>query len=139
MSILSSLFIGKLADVFVDLAKKKFDRDISVEEVRGEVLKGVTDVLGKMPEAQAKVLLAEAGGNWLQRSWRPLTGLSLAFTIFFWAIIVPIAVGWLGTPPLSVGDKLLEWVFDGLITFGSIYAGGRSLEKITDLITSRRK
>jgi len=57
--------------------------------------------------------------------------------VFFWAVCVPIGVDWFGLPPIRVGDMLLEWVFTALLGFGSVYAGGRTLEKIADRVTAR--
>lgn len=127
--------IGPLADNLTDVWKEKIKAGASREEIRGEIIKTVSETFGSMSDAQMKVLVAEAQGeSWLQRMWRPLTGASLGFTVIFYAVIVPVAVDWLGAPPVRIGDMLLEWVFNGLLAFGTVYAGGRSLEKIATQI-----
>ena len=134
---LAGLLVGPLTKSFTDIAKAKIERDMSETELRAEVAKAVTSALENIPDAQARVLIAEAGGSWLQRSWRPLTGACLGFTVFFWAVLVPISVDWVGLPTIRIGDTLLEWVFTALLGFGSVYAGGRTLEKIADRVTAR--
>ena len=134
---LINLIGGPIANSVTDVIKTKINRDMSDTEMRAEVAKAVAGALETIPDAQASVLIAEAQGHgWLQRSWRPLTGAMLGFVIIFWALIVPIAVDWLGFPPIRIGDKLLEWVMTALISFGTVYAGGRTLEKIADRVTA---
>ena len=58
--------------------------------------------------------------------------ISFAFVLFWYAFFVPIAVGWLGAPPLAVGDKLLEWIMTLLTISITGYIGGRSVEKVVD-------
>ena len=135
---LAGVLTKPITDAVTDIWKAKINRDMSETEVRAEVTKAVTAALQTIPDAQAKVLVAEAQGqSWLQRSWRPLTGACLGFTVFFWAVLVPVFVDWLGAPAICIGDTLLEWVFTALLGFGSVYAGGRTLEKIADRITAR--
>ncbi len=138
MNILAHLVGGPIIDAVTDVWKTKMTREMTEAEVAAEVARAVVGAINSVPEAQAKVLTAEAQGRgWLQRSWRPLTGACLGFTVVFWAIVVPVCVDWLGFPPIRIGDLLLEWVFTALLGFGSVYAGGRTLEKIADRVTAR--
>ena len=129
---------GPVVDRVFDVWKANADRKLSEQELRAKVATAVAEAVSQIPDSQAKVLIAEAqGASWLQRSWRPLTGALLGFTVFFWAVLVPIGVDWIGLPPIRIGDLLLEWVFTALLGFGSVYAGGRTLEKIADKVTGR--
>ena len=138
MNLIASLIGGPVVNAVTDVIKTKITKEMSEAEVAAEVAKAVVGAIGDIPDAQARVLVAEAQGQgWLQRSWRPLTGAALGFTIVFWAVLVPVCVDWLGFPPIRVGDALLEWVLTALLGFGSVYAGGRTLEKIADRVTAR--
>ena len=135
---LARLLTGPVVDRVADVWKAHLDKQFSEQELRAEVAKAVVAAIAGVPDAQARVLIAEAQGeSRLQRTWRPLTGAALGFTVFFWAVLVPVGVDWLGLPPIRVGDQLLEWVFTALLGFGSVYAGGRTLEKIADRVTAR--
>jgi len=68
------LSIGKKAvDIIDDLVP---DKDLA-NQLKGEIIK------------------AESSGNWMQRSWRPITALSFVAIIFNYYLIVPylIALG----------------------------------------------
>ena len=138
MNLLASLIGGPVVNAVTDVIKTKITKEMTEAEIAAEVAKAVIGAIGAIPDAQARVLVAEAEGQgWLQRSWRPLTGAALGFTVLFWAVLVPICVDWLGLPPIRVGVALLEWVLTALVGFGSVYAGGRTLEKIADRVTAR--
>jgi hypothetical protein len=135
---LVKILSGPIVDSITKVWVTKINKEVTEQELRAEVTQAVVEAIGGVSEHQASVLVAEAKGeSWLQRNWRPMTGAALGFTVLFWAVIVPIAVDWLGFPEIRIGDLLLEWVFTGLLAFGSVYAGGRTLEKIADKITTR--
>ena len=50
-------------------------------ELEAELLKLVYERERELAEAQASVVREEAGGNWLQRSWRPLVMLTFAVIV----------------------------------------------------------
>ena len=83
----------------------------------------VLDALNKGMEMQADVLKTEMQGNWLQRSWRPITMLT------FTAIIV---VGAFREIPFLESSSpywnLIELGLGG-------YVIGRSVEKVADSVT----
>ncbi len=138
MNLLATLIGGPVVNAVTDVIKTRITQEMTEAEVAAEVAKAVVGAISAIPDAQARVLVAEAKGQgWLQRSWRPLTGAALGFTVVFWAVLVPVCVDWLGFPPIRVGDALLEWVLTALVGFGSVYAGGRTLEKIADRVTAR--
>lgn len=83
------------------------------------IIKGATD----MYSLQASVIQTEAGGNFLQRSWRPITMLAFAAVVVLGAFIeIPYAQA--------------DHDFWNLLQLGiGGYIIGRSGEKITDTIS----
>ena len=82
---------------------------------------------GQLAELQAAVgiIVAEASGNWLQRSWRPL--MMLTFT----ALIVARWLGWTA-PNLAPSEYEHLWSIVQLGIGG--YVIGRSVEKIAPAV-----
>ena len=76
---------------------------------------------------QTDIIIAEAKGNWLQRSWRPILMLSFGFIVIYNKFAAPL-FGW--TIPVLEGEfwTLLQIGIGG-------YVVGRSAEKIADKIT----
>ena len=87
---------------------------------------------GQLAELQAAVgiIVAEASGNWLQRSWRPL--MMLTFT----ALIVARWLGWTA-PNLAPSEYEHLWSIVQLGIGG--YVIGRSVEKIAPAVLTAMK
>ena len=87
---------------------------------------------GQLAELQAavSVLVAEASGNWLQRSWRPL--MMLTFT----GLIVARWLGWTA-PNLAPSEYDHLWSIVQLGIGG--YVIGRSVEKVAPAIADAIK
>lgn len=137
MKWLAKILVGPIVEQVAGVAKTWIGKEVSEDEKIAQITEAVTKGFDTLPREAANVLVAEAKGeSWLQRNWRPLTGASLGFTVFFWAVLVPISVDWIGLPPIRIGDLLLEWVFTGLLTFGTVYGGGRTIEKITKTVVA---
>lgn len=87
---------------------------------------------GNLRELQAavSVILAEANGNWLQRSWRPLM-------MLFFACLV--GARWFGfsAPNMSEAEVLELWAIVKIGLGG--YTIGRSVEKITPALADAIK
>lgn len=83
-------------------------------------------------QGQAQVITAEAEGNWLQRSWRPVLMYFLMFIIGFHMIIVPPLAVVLDVPMIElVGlSSVPREVWTLLIVGMGGYIGGRTLEKV---------
>lgn len=81
-------------------------------------------------DAAARVIVAEASGNWLQQSWRPLMMLT------FGGLIVARWFGW-AAPNLSEAEYLHLWDIVQLGIGG--YVVGRSAEKIAPAIAEVMK
>ncbi len=56
------------------------DKD-KANEIASKIEELLSREITKLLEAQKTILLAEMGGNWLQRSWRPLLMLSVVAII----------------------------------------------------------
>jgi hypothetical protein len=79
----------------------------------------------ELQQMQTDIILAEAKGNWLQRSWRPILMLSFGFIIIYTKFISQLSAR-LITP-------VLEPEFWSLLEIGiGGYVIGRSGEKIVD-------
>ncbi len=88
-------------------------------------------VLENFLEAQSAVIVAEAQGNWLSKSWRPLTMLSFVGILIYTFFIGPM-MNWKIVP---IPPDL--WVLLKLGIGG--YIGGRSVEKIMAMSAPGRK
>ena len=85
----------------------------------------------ELQKMQTDVIITEAKGNWLQRSWRPILMLSFGFIVIYVKFIGPLFG--LPIPPLELEFwELLKIGIGG-------YVVGRSAEKIADNITITKK
>ena len=116
MSWLLTLLTGPLVNQVVNLIRSYQDRKMSEAELEAEVRKAMLATYAEIAQTQGEVIMAEArGDSWLQRNWRPIVGLAFASVPFFYAIILPIAVDWIGAPPVRVGDLLLGWIMNATV------------------------
>jgi len=78
----------------------------------------------ELQKMQTEIILAEANGNWLQRSWRPILMLSFGFIVIYVKFIAPIF-------GLTIPE--LENEFWNLLQIGiGGYIVGRTGEKMMD-------
>ena len=85
--------IDKLFEIVDDVVE---DRD-AANNLKFQIQKQLIETKSSELEAQAKIVLAEAQGSWLQRNWRPLlmvtfTGLVVAHWFGFTAPDIPESV-----------------------------------------------
>lgn len=133
VSVIAEAALGPVLEVFRDLGGKWISKQISDQQFKAEVQKALLLALTNLWSEQGRVIVAEINSeSLLTRIWRPAVAVSFAFVLFWYAFFVPIAVGWLGAPPLAVGDKLLEWIMTLLTISITGYIGGRSVEKVVD-------
>ncbi len=86
----------------------------------------VLDSLNRISEAQSEVLKTEMKGNFLQRSWRPITML---------CFVVLLVIRWTGISTHAI-DLSLEMQLMEIIKIGlGGYVFSRSAEKISETIT----
>jgi hypothetical protein len=80
--------------------------------------------------AQVQVIIAEATGNWLQRSWRPL------MMLFFASLI---GARWFGYSAPNMGDAEIMELWE-IVKIGiGGYTIGRSVEKVAPAIVDALK
>jgi len=85
----------------------------------------------ELQQMQTDIILAEAKGNWLQRSWRPILMLAFGFIVIYVKFLAPVF-------GLTIPE--LEIEFWELLKIGiGGYVVGRSAEKISKNITISKK
>lgn len=135
VSTILKLVLGPLVGSLVELYKGYNQKQISEAQLRRDIEKTVLGTFSEVSKTQADVIMAEARAEgWLQRNWRPITAVCFSFIVFFYGILLPIAVDWFGAPPVRVGDQLLHWIMDAVMLCLGGYIGGRTLEKIVSTI-----
>ena len=116
--------IGKVIDGL-------FTSDEERLKAKNEVFKVLQEQQLELQKLQTEIVLAEANGNWLQRSWRPILMLAFGFIVIYVKFIAPLFS--LPIPPL-------ENEFWNLLQLGiGGYVVGRSAEKIASNITINKK
>jgi hypothetical protein len=83
-------FTGDVFKSVSDLIDNLFTSD----EERLEAKRKIFDVLKQkeleLQQLQTEVIVAEAKGNWLQRSWRPILMLAFGFIVVYCKFIAPL-------------------------------------------------
>jgi hypothetical protein len=80
---------------------------------------------------QTEIIVTEAKGNWLQRSWRPMLMLAFGFIVIYVKFLAPV---------FNLTIPELEIEFWELLKIGiGGYVVGRSAEKISKNITITKK
>ena len=97
------------------------------EKLKSEVSYVIMQHLDKLTDAQKDVIIEEAKGNLLQRSWRPIVMLTFTFIVVL-GIFIDI-------PLLKDGSPFWDLLEIGL----GGYVIGRSAEKITTTIGKKMK
>ena len=110
---------GKVLDIVDDVVE---DKD-AANNLKFQIQKQLIETKSTELEAQAKIVLAEAQGSWLQRNWRPL------LMVTFAGLVVAHWFGFTAPDiPESVQNSLLNIVMVGV----GGYVMGRSAEKVAD-------
>ena len=108
---------GKVLDIVDDVVEDKDEANRLKFQIQRQLIETKSSEL----EAQAKIVLAEAQGSWLQRSWRPL------LMVVFAGLVVAHWFGFTASNiPESVQNSLLNIVMVGV----GGYVMGRSAEKV---------
>lgn len=96
--------------------------------IEKETLNKAVDLESQLLNAQKDIIIAEAGGGWLQKNWRPVLMWMIMFIIFHNFILVPYIK--LVFPAFALELTLPNWM-GNLLTMGvGGYVVGRSGEKI---------
>jgi len=115
--------LGGLDNLFTSKEEK-----IKAENVIKQILIEKQLELQKM---QTEIIVTEAKGNWLQRSWRPILMLAFGFIVIYVKFIAPLF-------DLKIPE--LENEFWNLLQLGiGGYVVGRSAEKISKNVTFNKK
>ena len=115
--------VGKVID-------NLFTTDEERIKAKNEVFKVLKEQQLELQKLQTEIILAEANGNWLQRSWRPILMLSFGFIVIYVKFIAPLFS--LPIPPLE--DEFWDLLQLGI----GGYVVGRSVEKVAKNITIKK-
>ena len=122
---ISGLFkaAGGIVDNLHTSAEERLKLKNSFAELQGSVMSDVLEYQQSLNEAQANIIMAEAGGkSWIQRSWRPVTMLTFVGIVLMRWFGLTVAV------PEAVEVELMSLIKIGL----GGYVAGRSIEKVTE-------
>ena len=123
-------FTGGVVKEIGDTIDKLFTNDEERLKAKNEIFKVLQRQKLELQKLQTEIILAEANGNWLQRSWRPILMLAFGFIVIYVKFIAPLFS--LPIPPL-------ENEFWNLLQLGiGGYVVGRSAEKIAEKITIKK-
>ena len=115
---------GKVLDIVDDVVEDKDEANRLKFQIQRQLIETKSSEL----EAQAKIVLAEAQGSWLQRNWRPL------LMVVFAGLVVAHWFGFTASNiPESVQNSLLNIVMVGV----GGYVMGRSAEKVVNKWTQK--
>ncbi len=111
--------IGKVIDNI-------FTNDEERLQAKNELTRIIQSKELELQKMQTDVIIAEANGNWLQRSWRPILMLSFGFIVIYVKFVAPL---------FGFTIPELEEDFWNLLQIGiGGYVVGRSAEKIADKV-----
>ena len=124
-------FTGGVVKEVGNVIDKLFTSEEERLKAKNEVFKVLQEQQLELQKLQTEIVLAEANGNWLQRSWRPILMLAFGFIVIYVKFVAPLFQ--LPIPPL-------ENEFWNLLQLGiGGYVVGRSAEKIAGNITINKK
>lgn len=116
--------IGKVIDSLFTSEEERI-------KAKNEVFKVLQEQQMELQKLQTEIIVSEAKGNWLQRSWRPILMLAFGFIVIYVKFIAPL---------FDLRIPELEDEFWNLLQLGiGGYVVGRSVEKISKNITINKK
>lgn len=131
MNKILSWFTGGVVKEVGKVIDGLFTSDEERLKAKNEVFKVLQEQQLELQKLQTEIVLAEANGNWMQRSWRPILMLAFGFIVIYVKFVAPLFS--LPIPPL-------ENEFWNLLQLGiGGYVVGRSAEKIAGNITVNKK
>ena len=127
--ILKNIFSAGASNL-VEAVGNAIDKNVTSKEEKLQLKNQLTDLLTQFvlsyQKLQAKVLVVEMSGNWLQRSWRPILMLVFAGIVVsgaIWDIKLAESI-----PEASPFWSLLKIGIGG-------YVGGRTVEKVATTVS----
>ena len=123
-------FTGGLVKEIGNVIDKLFTTEEERLKAKNEIFKVLQEQQLELQKLQTEIIVTEANGNWLQRSWRPILMLAFGFIVIYVKFIAPLFN--LPIPPL-------ENEFWDLLQLGiGGYVVGRSVEKVAGNITIKK-
>ena len=123
-------FTGGLVKEVGNVIDKLFTSEEERLKAKNEIFKVLQEQQLELQKLQTEIIVTEANGNWLQRSWRPILMLAFGFIVIYVKFIAPLFS--LPIPPL-------ENEFWNLLQLGiGGYVVGRSVEKVAGNITIKK-
>ena len=123
---ITSDIIGAVGKVIDDL----FTNDEERIQAKNEVFQILKEKELELRKMQTEVIVTEAQGNWLQRSWRPILMLGFGFIVMYNKFFAPA---------FNLPNAELENEFWNLLQLGvGGYVIGRSAEKIAKDVIQKR-
>ena len=118
--------IGEIGKIIDNL----FTSDEERTDAKNKIIQVLREKELELQKMQTDIIIAEAKGNWLQRSWRPILMLSFGFIVIYTKFISQLA------PQLIT--PVLEPEFWSLLKLGiGGYVIGRSGEKIAAIVANK--
>lgn len=118
--------IGEIGKIIDNL----FTSDEERTDAKNKIIQVLREKELELQKMQTDIIIAEAKGNWLQRSWRPILMLSFGFIVIYTKFISQLA------PQLIT--PVLEPEFWSLLKLGiGGYVIGRSGEKIATTLANK--
>ena len=115
--------IGAIGGKVLDVVDQVVEDKDQAAKLKFDIQKKLMETKTSELEAQAKIVLAEAQGSWLQRNWRPM------LMVTFAGLVVAHWFGWTAPDiPESVQNSLLNIVLVGV----GGYVASRGAEKCVD-------
>jgi len=131
MNKILSWFTGGVVKEVGNVIDKLFTSEEERINAKNEMLKVLKEQQLELQRLQTDVILAEAKGNWLQRSWRPILMLAFGFIVIYVKFIAPL----FGLPIPALENEFWDLLQLGI----GGYVVGRSVEKVAGNITVNKK
>lgn len=128
MSIFTNILNNQIAGVISSVGGVIDNLTTTLEEKNAAKLKAAEIVQKSVSELitiQGDIVKTEMGGNWLQRSWRPIS------MLVFLGLLCAYWFGWCTTLTKDVTDNLFDLLKLGM----GGYIIGRSVEKVAETVT----
>jgi len=135
-----SAFLGFVPAIMA-IVNKLIPDPIERAKIQAQLEASAVEADARFAEAQSRVIVAEAEGSWLQRSWRPILMFLLMGVIVWHALFVPFIAVLLAVDATSlVGLLLIPGPVWTLLTVGlGGYVGARTLEKVMNTVYKEDK
>ncbi len=126
LNFLTGNVISKIGEVIDEL----FTSDEERIEAKNKIFEVIRQKELELQKMQTDIIIAEAKGNWLQRSWRPILMLAFGFIVIYVKFLAPLF-------DLKIPE--LENEFWNLLQLGiGGYVIGRTGEKMMKSFTEKK-